>query len=43
MDYSKASKEQLYEIAMNENYRLLERYSAARELQRRRGKIEKRL
>lgn len=36
MDLSKATIEQLYEIARNENYRLIERYAAARELQRRR-------
>lgn len=38
MDLSKATIEQLYEIARNENYRLIERYAAARELQRRRDK-----
>jgi hypothetical protein len=36
MDLLKATKEQLYEIARNENYRLKERYAAAKELQRRR-------
>jgi hypothetical protein len=38
MDLSKATKEQLYEIARNENYRLIERYAAAKELLRRSGK-----
>lgn len=35
MDFSKATNEQLYEIAKNDNYRLIERYEAAKELQRR--------
>jgi hypothetical protein len=35
IDFSKATKIQLYEMAANENYRLIERYAAARELQRR--------
>jgi hypothetical protein len=39
MDLSKATKQQLYEIAKNEKYRLIERYAAARELQRRREKV----
>jgi hypothetical protein len=40
IDLSKASKIQLYEIAINETNRLVERYEAAKELQRRRGKNE---
>jgi hypothetical protein len=36
MDFSKATNQQLYEIAMNDFYRLIERYEAAKELQRRR-------
>jgi hypothetical protein len=35
MDFTKATNQQLYEIAKNENYRLMERYAAARELQKR--------
>lgn len=38
MDFSNATNDQLYEIAKNENLRLIDRYSAARELQRRREK-----
>jgi hypothetical protein len=40
MDLKKATNQQLYEIANNENYRLIERYAAARELQKR--KVKKR-
>ncbi|SMQ75900.1 hypothetical protein SAMN05444673_2557 [Bacillus sp. OV166] len=38
MDYSTATKKQLYEIALDENNRLVERYAAVKELQRRRMK-----
>lgn len=38
MDFSKASKQQLYEIATDENARLKERYAAALELNERRKK-----
>jgi hypothetical protein len=38
MNLKKATNEQLYEIARNENYRLIERYAVARELQRRKVK-----
>jgi hypothetical protein len=40
IDLSKASKIQLYEIATNDTNRLLDRYEAAKELQRRRGSNE---
>jgi hypothetical protein len=40
IDFSKATKIQLYEIATNENYRLIERYAAVRELQRRKNSNE---
>jgi hypothetical protein len=36
VNFSQATKQQLYEIAMNENNRMAERYAAAHELQRRR-------
>jgi predicted ATPase with chaperone activity len=36
MDLSKATNQQLYQIAMDESSRLRDRYLAARELQRRR-------
>jgi hypothetical protein len=36
VDFRQATKQQLYEIAMNENNRMAERYAAALELQRRR-------
>jgi hypothetical protein len=36
VDFRQATKQQLYEIAMNENNRMAERYAAAHELQRRR-------
>jgi hypothetical protein len=36
VDFIKATNQQLYEIATNEENRLIERYEAARELQRRR-------
>lgn len=35
MDLSNATKEQLYEIAKDENERMKDRYAAASELQRR--------
>jgi hypothetical protein len=38
VNFSQATKQQLYEIAMNEKYRMAERYAAAKELQRRRGR-----
>jgi len=38
MDLSKATNKQLYEIARNQENRLIERYAAARELQARREK-----
>jgi hypothetical protein len=38
MNFSKATKQQLYEIATNENNRMAERYSAVRELQKRKLK-----
>jgi hypothetical protein len=38
MTLSKATKQQLYQIAINENKRLKVRYAAARELQKRRVK-----
>ncbi|WP_285842854.1 hypothetical protein [Metabacillus litoralis] len=41
MDLSKKSDKELYEIAKNEKYRMMERYAAARELQKRRGKSER--
>jgi hypothetical protein len=37
VDFLKATNQQLYEIATNEENRLIERYAAARELQRRRN------
>jgi hypothetical protein len=36
VDFTQATNQQLYEIAMNEKYRMAERYAAAHELQRRR-------
>jgi hypothetical protein len=36
VDFIRATNQQLYEIATNEENRLIERYAAARELQRRR-------
>lgn len=36
MDFKTATNQQLYEIAMNDSYRLKDRYAAAIELQRRR-------
>jgi hypothetical protein len=36
VEFRQATKQQLYEIAMNENNRMAERYAAVRELQRRR-------
>jgi hypothetical protein len=38
INYSQATKQQLYEIAINENNRMVERYSAVRELQKRKLK-----
>ncbi len=40
MDFSKLTKEELYKIAKDENYRMIERYSVARELQKCKGKDE---
>jgi hypothetical protein len=40
VDFIKATNQQLYEIATNEDYRLIERYAAARELQRRKNTNE---
>jgi hypothetical protein len=40
IDLSKASKIQLYEIATNDVNRMVDRYKAAKELQRRRGRNE---
>lgn len=37
MNLSKATNQELYQIAMNESNRMGERYEAARELQRRKG------
>jgi hypothetical protein len=36
VDFLKATNQQLYDIATNEENRLIERYAATRELQRRR-------
>lgn len=41
MDLSKATDDQLYEIANNENNRMKDRYAAVKELQKRRAKDEK--
>jgi len=41
MDLSKKSNKELYEIAKNEKYRMIERYAAARELQKRRDNNER--
>lgn len=38
IDLTKATKQQLYEIATNDSNRLIDRYAAARELQERREK-----
>ncbi|MDV2683763.1 hypothetical protein RYX56_05500 [Alkalihalophilus lindianensis] len=35
MDYSKATNQQLYEIALDQGARMTERYTAAKELQER--------
>jgi hypothetical protein len=40
LNLTNMSKQQLYEMAMCENARLIDRYSAARELQRRKDKNE---
>jgi hypothetical protein len=40
LNLTNMSKQQLYEIAMCENVRLIDRYSAARELQRRKNNNE---
>jgi hypothetical protein len=37
VDYSNATNQELYEIATNDTNRLVDRYEAAKELQRRRG------
>jgi hypothetical protein len=39
-DYSIATNQELYEIATNESNRMADRYEAAKELQRRRGRNE---
>jgi hypothetical protein len=39
-DYSNATNQELYEIATNDTNRLVDRYEAAKELQRRRGRNE---
>lgn len=41
MDLSKKTNKELYEIAKNEKSRMIERYAAARELQKRREKSER--
>lgn len=38
INFTQATKEQLYEIATNETYRMIERYEAVRELQSRKSK-----
>ncbi|MEH7503271.1 hypothetical protein V7152_14880 [Neobacillus drentensis] len=38
MDLSKATKQQIYEIATNESNRLKDRYVAVKELQKRKAK-----
>jgi hypothetical protein len=38
MDYSKATKQQLYEIAFDDKARLIDRYAATNELQKRKVK-----
>jgi hypothetical protein len=38
MDLTKATKQQLYEIATNENNRMKDRYKAVKELQKRKAK-----
>jgi hypothetical protein len=40
VDYSNATNQELYEIATNDTNRLVDRYKAAKELQRRRGRNE---
>jgi hypothetical protein len=40
MDFSKATNIQLYKIATNEENRMVDRYEAAKELQRRRSRNE---
>lgn len=37
MDYSKATNQQLYEIAINESLRMIDRYEAVREFQKRKS------
>ncbi|WP_180953709.1 hypothetical protein [Bacillus sp. T33-2] len=41
MDISKATKQQLYQIAKDEGTRMKDRYEAARELQRRKMENDK--
>lgn len=41
MDYSKATKRQLYQIATDATVRMGQRYAAVRELQRRKKNVEK--
>jgi hypothetical protein len=40
VDYSNATNQELYEIATNDTNRMVDRYEAAKELQRRRGRNE---
>ncbi|USK56556.1 hypothetical protein LIS82_08830 [Cytobacillus solani] len=41
MDFSKATNQQLYEIAKDETERMKNRYAAARELQKRKNSLYK--
>jgi hypothetical protein len=41
MNLSNATNQQLYEIATNSDYRMIERYAAVKELQRRKVKDKK--
>jgi hypothetical protein len=40
LDFSNATNQELYEIATDDTNRLVDRYEAAKELQRRRGTNE---
>jgi hypothetical protein len=40
LDFSNATNQELYKIAIDESKRLVDRYEAAKELQRRRGRNE---
>jgi hypothetical protein len=40
LDFSNATNQELYKIAIDESNRLVDRYEAAKELQRRRGRNE---